>query len=470
MSLVRPQHAWDAAPVVQLPDYVVASFITICHRGYLDGGYQAHIIVRLPAYDKVFQTGAVVGSSSSGSNSSQWGLHHGLVLWACQILACNTQGFLSTTKPKDILANGDENDWDSVVDQHIRNRDLDTLLVPDIYYFYTTDRPTEIPYPICSSFRDWMWPAEIPPEWHQPGGFCNQGLAAASAYVAEVRGRDRSCRITGFSDAGSVAHLIPREEANWFVSRGMSLFNLNQALSLAYITSDVLNCLLLRDDVYRVFADAKLVIVPKNGKYVSHFVQQTTNLGHLYHNCETWELGVRAEFLYARFAWTVLKLHGLFLSTHKPASDQSPPSDDHGRVNENDSRGRGRGRGRGLSRGRRSRGGGRSGKGHPAPQRSSERLKLKERERGKGNQNSSSISLVEAWKKAYPGLGPEISCTEDPAWNSATWYPGVEVYEGIRERALAEREPELHREECARVDKLLREGGVLWDDDDIDIQ
>ncbi|RPB23651.1 hypothetical protein L211DRAFT_235210 [Terfezia boudieri ATCC MYA-4762] len=160
-----------------------------------------------------------------------------------------------------------------------------------------------------------MWPAQIPPEWHQPGGFSNQGLAAASAYVAEVRGRDRSCRITGFSDAGSVAPLIPREEADWFVSRGMSLFNLNQALSPAYITSDVLNCLLLRDDVYRVFDDAKLVIVPKNGKYVSHFVQQTTNLGHLYHNCESWELGVRAEFLYARFAWSVLQLHGLFVST-----------------------------------------------------------------------------------------------------------------------------------------------------------
>ncbi|KAF8459574.1 hypothetical protein BGX38DRAFT_1138364 [Terfezia claveryi] len=121
----------------------------------------------------------------------------------------------------------------------------------------------------------------------------------------------------------------------------------------------------------------------------------------------------------------------------------TPPSGDDDRGNKDDSsgrggsRGRGRGLGRGLSCGRRSRGGGRSVKGHAAPQRSSERLKLKERERGKGKPNANSISLVEAWKKAYPGLGSDISCTGDPAWNSATWYSGVEVYEEIREHTLA---------------------------------
>ena len=131
-------------------------------------GYRAHIILRLPAYDRIPQPGAAVGPSS-GSNNSQWGIHHGLVLWACQILACNAQGFLSTTRPQDILLNGHENlDWDAVVDQHTRYRDLDSLLDPDIYYFYTSDPPTNIPYPICSSFREWVWPEQIPAEWRQP--------------------------------------------------------------------------------------------------------------------------------------------------------------------------------------------------------------------------------------------------------------------------------------------------------------
>jgi len=114
------------------------------------------------------------------------------------------------------------------------------------------------------------------------------------------------------------------------------------------------------------------------------------------------------------------------------------------------------------------------------PQRSSERLKLKRKE----NPKRTTISKVEAWKRAYPGLGlysriifstiiaqiflsigSEVSNTVDPAWNSATWYPGVEIYEEMRQRALDEREPELHKKECARVDKLLKEGGVLWGDD-----
>jgi len=107
MSVVRPPHAWDA-PEVPLPDLVGTKYITICHPGYSEGGHLDHVIVRLPAYDKISQPGAAVGSSSS-SNNGQWGLHHGLVLWACQILACNAQGFLSTTRPRDILSDGDAN-------------------------------------------------------------------------------------------------------------------------------------------------------------------------------------------------------------------------------------------------------------------------------------------------------------------------------------------------------------------------
>lgn len=100
-----------------------------------------------------------------------------------------------------------------------------------------------------------------------------------------------------------MAHLIPREKADWFVSQRMKdIFNLHHRLSAAYITSDVFNCLLLCDVIHRVFDDAIFVIVPKNEKYVSHFLQPSTNLGHLYHNCETWEFGVRAEILDARFA------------------------------------------------------------------------------------------------------------------------------------------------------------------------
>ncbi|KAF8418167.1 hypothetical protein EV426DRAFT_680900 [Tirmania nivea] len=248
----------------------------------------------------------------------------------------------------------------------------------------------------------------------------------------------------------------------------MNTFNLNQRLSSENITSDVSNCLLLREDIHCVFDEAIFVISPKNGKYVSHFLQPTTNLGRLYHNCEAWELGVRAEFLHARFAWAIFQLHGAFVAKHKPTSVQSLPGGNDSGGSENGSSGRGRGHGRdrgrsrGRARGRRGHGVVRSGaivKGHAAPQRSNERLKSK----GKGKPN---ISQMAVWKGAYPGLGSEISCTEDPAWNTASWYPGVEEYEEMRECALEEREPELHKRECARVEKLLREGGVIWDDDD----
>ena len=262
----------------------------------------------------------------------------------------------------------------------------------------------------------------------------------------------------------------------------MGMFNLNPRLDLAHITSDVFNCLLLRDDIHRVFDDAMLVFSPKNGKYVSHFLNFTTNLGHLYHNCETWELGVRAEFLYARFAWAVLQLHSTFVALHKPTSDQSPPNGDGNPDSEDGNGGRGRGRGGRGGRGRGRKGpGGRNRALGKGSQRSSERLKLK----GKEKPNPTNLSKVEAWKRYYPGLGlypqmifpaaiaelfffvgSEVSNTMDPAWNSATWYPGVEIYGEMRERALAEREPELHKKECARVEKLLSEGGVLWGDDD----
>jgi len=98
MSLVRPPYAWDTAPAVQQPDLLRTTYITICHLRYPEGGYQAHIIAQLPVFDKISQPDAAIGSSS-GSNGGQWGLPESRArIMGSQILAWNSQGFLSTTR------------------------------------------------------------------------------------------------------------------------------------------------------------------------------------------------------------------------------------------------------------------------------------------------------------------------------------------------------------------------------------
>lgn len=102
----------------------------------------------------------------------------------------------------------------------------------------------------------------------------------------------------------------------------MSVYNANTVLSQSHAMDDTTNGFALRSDLNGPGFDAgKMVVVPKEGKLVLHFLFDVGELGFLYHNRELHPIPtVPREFLYARFAWALFPLLARFLSTEKNLS------------------------------------------------------------------------------------------------------------------------------------------------------
>lgn len=99
----------------------------------------------------------------------------------------------------------------------------------------------------------------------------------------------------------------------------MSVYNANTVLSPSHAIDDVSNGFALRSDLNGPGFDAgKLVVAPKEGKLVLHFLFDVDELGYLYHNRQLYPIdAIPREFLYARFAWSIFPLLGRFLNTEK---------------------------------------------------------------------------------------------------------------------------------------------------------
>lgn len=144
-------------------------------------------------------------------------------------------------------------------------------------------------------------------------------LPPASDFTTGTLARDRSCRVTHDVDAIEAAHICPMEEKTWFLKNEMSVYNLNDILSSHLVMNDISNAVALRADVHKVFDDKKFVFVPKDGRWVTHFLRQTRSVGSRFHNVPV-ELTplVSVSFLLTRFAWAILPLVGGFVSAGVP--------------------------------------------------------------------------------------------------------------------------------------------------------
>jgi len=88
----------------------------------------------------------------------------------------------------------------------------------------------------------------------------------------------------------------------------------NGMVVYAAITSEVLlhadsrNLFALRWDIHTSqFDSGNLVVVPIDGRMVTHFIGQSRESAALYHNKPFDSSNLSHEFLFARFAWAILK-------------------------------------------------------------------------------------------------------------------------------------------------------------------
>lgn len=123
-----------------------------------------------------------------------FGIHYGTAITACQILACNEDGYLSTSRHR-----------------HARGRinvDLDSVIPPGTYYYHISSQKPEALYPICCDFPLWKFPhGQLPPAWRNEPNW--------SAISERVKLRDTRCLISESQDCLATSHVVPRIHQKW---------------------------------------------------------------------------------------------------------------------------------------------------------------------------------------------------------------------------------------------------------------
>jgi hypothetical protein len=141
-----------------------------------------------------------------------FGIHHGTAITACQILACNEDGYLSTSR-----------------DRHAHGRiivDLDSIIPPGLY-----SQKSEVLYPICCDFPCWKFPhGQLPPAWENELSNKTTGVWPSnwSAISEKVKIRDTQCLISGSQDGLAASHVVPRIDEEWV--RKMFVFDVGLSL------------------------------------------------------------------------------------------------------------------------------------------------------------------------------------------------------------------------------------------------
>jgi len=159
------------------------------------------------------------------SEPRPFGVHHLTVLTACQILTSET-GFLSLS--------GDRENAEGVV-----SMDPDGILTQKQYYYHLTNPQTDPLYPILLDFSLWRFPHnQLPQAWEQTVSQDEDDMVVNdtwSVISTAVKVRDKRCRLSGWRDGISTAHIVPMKEAVW-VSRGVN-FAIPIANALRWLTT-----------------------------------------------------------------------------------------------------------------------------------------------------------------------------------------------------------------------------------------
>lgn len=155
--------------------------------------------LRLPALDYCVST-------------FKFGIHLGTAITACQILACNENGYLSHSRDPDHGG---------------INVDLESILMPGKYYFHLI-KPDPL-YPICCDFSSWRFPhGELPAAWVNELPTDNENASAWprtwTAISAKVKNRDIQCPISLCRDCLTTSHVVPRNHETWVPK--LLIFNL----------------------------------------------------------------------------------------------------------------------------------------------------------------------------------------------------------------------------------------------------
>ena len=260
---------------------------------------------RHPGYGDEFDQSVLFEIYAFDDNNGSPGLHYQTALTACAIVAGNAWNGYFTTRQGG---------------QEIPHPAGQMLSSPQDYYFHVPENHHE-PHAIFPSFADWIFPHDALPSDFETTPLTGLMLAPrdASSFSVAVAERDGTCRLSFYKDCIESAHLVPKEEAEWFRSNAMTRYNRKKNLPRIYTLDDAGNGIALRRDIHFSFDSKSFAIVPKDGKWVAHFFDLTDDYGPEHHN-QPIELmqEVSPAFLLARLAWTIFPLLDAFVTRGVP--------------------------------------------------------------------------------------------------------------------------------------------------------
>ena len=275
MTTAAPQQRFRISPIPPV-ELIFREQIRFCHPGYPP----PNTLLSLPRTD--------------GTPSGTYGVHHRTALLACEIIANNAFGAGHLT-----------------LDQEGQQRidtPLDGILTEGVYYFIIGEGPGMSAmnpclstlvntyflldrYAVVPSFRDWKFPhGHIPDSWPQ----------AISTYG------EHRCGVTRFSRPLEMAHLVPKEEVDWYVRNEMEI-------GLGDINNNPANLLPLKVDVHKIFDARGFAIVPKIAEaetfqYVTHILSdREAEFWPTHHDILVQNLHAMSRpYLFTRFTWAIL--------------------------------------------------------------------------------------------------------------------------------------------------------------------
>lgn len=137
--------------------------------------------------------------------TSDFGVHHETALTACQIIAYNEPGFLSTSADRSNIAAR-------------TSIERDPFLTSKTYYYHLLSQPDDPNYGICIDFALWSFPHDsFPPSWVRVTPIDDEGFAGSgwTDISSRIKQRDPNCRISDWIDNKSTAHIVPADQIEW---------------------------------------------------------------------------------------------------------------------------------------------------------------------------------------------------------------------------------------------------------------
>ncbi|KAK2592917.1 hypothetical protein QQS21_009386 [Conoideocrella luteorostrata] len=287
-----------------------AAFIVFRHPGYFES---ENILFALPPLDTA--TGGddtdAIDSANKQDGAPACGVHHGTAIVAGQIIAGNSfeTAYLS---------------YDRSGAERV-GVPLDGLLTRSEYYLQVPQDSGDAanggenkPWAVTPSFQHWRFPHNRLPEPWASLASVGESSSSSKPQDKEILPSSR-CIITaaGPSTADS-AHVIPKGSTStaWFDQNGMRAYSRSNAAVTAVDSPG--NKFRLRYDLHKDFHDRAFAIVPKpvpagaaSQSLAVHFLSLSGDLEDSateFHNQLVHGTSVPPEYLFARFAYTVLGL------------------------------------------------------------------------------------------------------------------------------------------------------------------